>query len=162
MKYKSRGFETLWDLTIRCLIRYWKRTLVECIPTWCAWIQKYYKRTIYETYFKVYPCFSPTDLYDHPRLMKTPHIWLVLFSSIGFSLQRRNNERDGVSNHSRLECLLNRLLRRRSKKTSKLRVIGLCEGNSTVTGNSPHKGPVTRKMFPFDDVIIIKKQHTPG
>ena len=22
--------------------------------------------------------------------------------------------------------------------------------------NSPHKGPVTRKMFPFDDVIIIK------
>ena len=21
--------------------------------------------------------------------------------------------------------------------------------------NSPHKGPVTRKMFPFDDVIII-------
>ena len=22
--------------------------------------------------------------------------------------------------------------------------------------NSPHKGPVTRKMFPFDDVIMIK------
>ena len=21
--------------------------------------------------------------------------------------------------------------------------------------NSPHKGPVTRKMFPFDDVIMI-------
>ena len=25
--------------------------------------------------------------------------------------------------------------------------------------NSPHKGPVMRKMFPFDDVIIRKKPH---
>ena len=24
--------------------------------------------------------------------------------------------------------------------------------------NSPHKGPVTRKMFPFDDVIILRPQ----
>ena len=23
--------------------------------------------------------------------------------------------------------------------------------------NSPHKGPVTRKMFPFDDVIMLSK-----
>ena len=28
--------------------------------------------------------------------------------------------------------------------------------------NSPHKGPVTRKMFPFDDVITILKQETPA
>ena len=51
-----------------------------------------------------------------------------------------------------------RLFRRRTKKTSKLRVTGLCEGNSPVTCgwpvNSSHKGPVTRKMFPFDDVIM--------
>ena len=26
--------------------------------------------------------------------------------------------------------------------------------------NSPHKGPVTRKMFPFDDVIMVCKQST--
>ena len=32
------------------------------------------------------------------------------------------------------DCLLNRLFGRRSKKTSKLRVTGLCEGNSLVTG----------------------------
>ena len=25
--------------------------------------------------------------------------------------------------------------------------------------NSPHKWPVTRKMFPFDDVMIVPKQH---
>ena len=35
-----------------------------------------------------------------------------------------------------------------------LRVTGLCVGNSPGPVNSPHKGPVTRKMFPFDDVIM--------
>ena len=33
-------------------------------------------------------------------------------------LQWCHNERDGVSNHRRLDCLLNRLFRRRSKKIS--------------------------------------------
>ena len=50
------------------------------------------------------------------------------------TLQRRHNERDGVSNHRRLDHLLNRLCRRRAKKTSQLRVTGLCEGNSPVAG----------------------------
>ena len=45
--------------------------------------------------------------------------------------------------------------RRRSKKTSKLRVTGLCAENSPVTGEFPAQRPVTRKMFPFDDVIMI-------
>ena len=36
-----------------------------------------------------------------------------------------------------LYCLLNHLFRRRSKKTSKLRVTGLCAGNSPVTGEFP-------------------------
>ena len=35
------------------------------------------------------------------------------------------------------DCLLNRLFRCRSKKTSKLRVTGLCAGNSPVTGKFP-------------------------
>ena len=68
------------------------------------------------------------------------------------TLQWRHNERDGVSNHQPHDCFLNRLFRRRSKKTSKLRFTGPCAGKSPV--NSPHKGPVTRKMFPFDDVIM--------
>ena len=42
----------------------------------------------------------------------------------------------------------------RSKKTSKLRVTGPCAGKSPGSVNSSHKGPVTRKMFPSDDVII--------
>ena len=71
------------------------------------------------------------------------------------SLHWRHNVHDSVSNHQPRDCLLNRLLRRRSKKTSKLRVTGLCAGNSPGTGEFPHKWPVTRKMFPFDDVIMM-------
>ena len=39
--------------------------------------------------------------------------------------------------HQPHHCLFNRLLRRRSRKTSKLRVTGLCTGNSPVTGEFP-------------------------
>ena len=54
-----------------------------------------------------------------------------------FALQLRHNEHDGVSNHQSHDCLFNRLLRRKSKKPSKLRVTGLCAGNSPVTGEFP-------------------------
>ena len=70
------------------------------------------------------------------------------------ALRWRHNERDSVSNHQPHGCLLNGLLRRRSKKTSKLRVTGLRVVNSPGPVIPPHKGPVTRKMFPFDDVIM--------
>ena len=40
------------------------------------------------------------------------------------------------------------------KQVSKLRVTGLCAGNSPVTGEFPAQRPLTRKMFPFDDVIM--------
>ena len=86
-------------------------------------------------------------------------MWLLCYMTIlcdllkRYTLRWRHNERDSVSNHQPHDCLLNRLFRRRSKKTSKLRVTGLCDGNSPV--NSRHKGPVTRKMFPFDIVIMV-------
>ena len=73
-----------------------------------------------------------------------------------YSLHWRHNDHDSVSNHQPHGCLLNRLFRRRSKKTSKLCVTGFCGGNSPGPVNSPHKGPVTRKIFPFDDVIMSK------
>ena len=52
-------------------------------------------------------------------------------------LRWRHNGHDCVSNHQPHDCLLNRLFRRRSKKTSKLRVTGLCAGNSRGTGDFP-------------------------
>ena len=52
----------------------------------------------------------------------------------GWGLTWRHNERDDVSDHQPHDCVLNRLYRRGSKKTSKLRVTGLSAGNSPVTG----------------------------
>ena len=52
-------------------------------------------------------------------------------------LQWRHNGREIVSNRQPRDCLLNRLFRRRSKKTSKLRVTGLCAENSPGTGEFP-------------------------
>ena len=54
-----------------------------------------------------------------------------------WQLQWRHSGRDGVPNHQPHGCLLNRSFRRRSKETSKLRVTGLCAGNSPVTGELP-------------------------
>ena len=62
----------------------------------------------------------------------------------GKPIQWRHNERGCVLNHRRLDCLLSCPFRRRSKKTPKLAVAGLCEGNSPV-------------IFPFEDVIMCKK-----
>ena len=53
------------------------------------------------------------------------------------SLQWRHNGRDSVSNHQPHDCLLDRLFRRSSNKTSKLRVTGPCAGISPGTGEFP-------------------------
>ena len=57
--------------------------------------------------------------------------------NLNFPLKWRHNEFDGASNHQPHDCLLNRVFVCRSKKTSKLRVTGLCEGNLPVTGEFP-------------------------
>ena len=55
----------------------------------------------------------------------------------GHALQWCHNERNGISNHWCLDCLLNHLFRCRSKKSLKFCVTGLCEGNPMVTGGFP-------------------------
>ena len=62
------------------------------------------------------------------------HDGFVLKRRQASTLQWRHN---GVWNHRRIDCLRNRLFRRRSEILSKLRVTGLCEGNSPVTGEFP-------------------------
>ena len=65
---------------------------------------------------------------DVNQLFVSATYWHITMTSYG---------RDGVSNHQPHDCLLNRLFRHRSKKTSKLRVIGLCVGNSPGTDEFP-------------------------
>ena len=95
-----------------------------------------------------------------PYHLETPYLFWDLSEPVAklsdnrntaITLQWRHNERDGILNHQPPDYLLNRLFKAQIKETSKLRVPGLYEGNSPVTG------PVTRKMFPFDDVIMKGK-----
>ena len=75
------------------------------------------------------------------------HIW-------SSPLHWRHNGGDGVSNRRRHDCLLNRLLRRRSKKSSKPRVTVLCKGNSPVTGELP-----AQKASDTENVSIWWRHH---
>ena len=75
---------------------------------------------------------------------------------VPITLRWRHNERNGVSNHRPHACLRNCLFRRRLKKKPKLRVTGVCEGNSPVTREFPAQRAITRKMFPFDDLIMSR------
>ena len=63
--------------------------------------------------------------------------WYPVGLHFGSPVIWRHNGCDGVSNHQPHDCLLNCLFRRRSKETSKLRVTGLCAGNSPGTGEFP-------------------------
>ena len=74
--------------------------------------------------------------------------WLRL--NIQWPLQWRHNEQDGASNHRHLNYLLNRLFKRRSKKTSNSASLGIHQRPV----DSPNKRPMSRKIFPFDDVIM--------
>ena len=77
-----------------------------------------------------------------------------VITNISITLQWLHNDCHGVSNHPHMDCLLNRLFSHISKKASKLRVTGLCEGNRRWPVDSPHEGPVMQKIFPFDDIIM--------
>ena len=63
-------------------------------------------------------------------------VWLQAIHYLD-PLQWRHNELDCVSNHQPHDCLLNWISRCRSEKTSRLRVTGLCAGNSPVIGEFP-------------------------
>ena len=76
------------------------------------------------------------------------------------SLQWRHNERDVVSNHQRLDCFFNRFFSgvdQRKHQSSTSLVFVRAIHRSPV--DSPHKGPVTWKMFSFHDVIIWSEEH---
>ena len=64
-------------------------------------------------------------------------LWGTNSMDICITLQWRHNGCDSVSNHQPHDCFLNRLFRHRSKKTPKLRVTGLCAGNSPEAGEFP-------------------------
>ena len=101
----------------------------------------------------------PCDLVEHCHHwygMSQYHPYTVTWTII-YPLQWLHIERDVVSNHRCLDCLLKHLSWRRSNKTSKLRISGLCEGNSPVTSEFPSQRASNAEnvsIWWFDDVII--------
>ena len=97
----------------------------------------------YSVWYKSQSLFSFSSGKTQQKWMLTLQIQTLSVSTLRQpcdwfgTLQWRNNERDGISNHQCLDCLLNLLFRCRLKKTSKLCVTHLCEGNSLVTGEFP-------------------------
>ena len=70
------------------------------------------------------------------------------------TLQWRHNERNGVSNHQFHDCLLNRYSGINERKHQSSASPAFLRGIHRWPVNSSHKGSVTRRMFPFDDVIM--------
>ena len=68
-------------------------------------------------------------------------------SELPLHWRHHDNDHGGVSNHQPHGCLLNRLFRRRSKKTSKLRVTGHCAGNHRDRWIPCTKGQLRGKCF---------------
>ena len=92
----------------------------------------------YSVGWRVYVMYVyPADVVCPFRTIATQSVLWPLWLEPTSSLQWSHNERGGVSNHRRLVRSPSRLLRRRSKKTSKLRVTGHCEGNPPATGGFP-------------------------
>ena len=70
------------------------------------------------------------------------------------TLQWRHNERDGVSNHRRLDCVQTVCSGVDQRKHQRSTSLAFVRGIHRWPVNSPHKEPVTRKMFPYDHVIM--------
>ena len=141
-------FSYLSYLHTTCVI-----SLALCDSTYDVWQQMNKKRYAAVCLYLLRKCaFHTIDLQTHNAL--NMHKYTTIHHFVTETLQWRYNEHDGVSNHQPSDCLVMRLFRCRSKKTSKLRVTGLFDGNWWPV-NSPHKWPVTWKMFPFVDVFMF-------
>ena len=68
--------------------------------------------------------------------------------------QWRHNGRDSVSNHQLHKCYLNYLFSADERKHQISESLAFVWGIHRWPVSSPHKWPVTRKTFPFDDVIM--------
>ena len=73
------------------------------------------------------------------------------------TLRWRHDEHDVVSNHQSHDCLLNFYSGADQRKHQSSASLAFARGIHRASVNSPHKGPVTRKMFPFDDIIMRKR-----
>ena len=121
----------------------WKRTWgpfynhgLTLIP---AWISNHMSRKVWDEITYPFPnlkyhCWrEEMDRKFHPKLYNVCNYLSMLISKLMHvskkALWWRHNGHNSISNHQPHDCLLYRLFRHRSKKTSKLHVTGLCAGS---------------------------------
>ena len=85
-----------------------------------------------------------------PILLQSPSLG---FAGMVAVLQWHHNERDGISNHQHIDCLLYRCSCADKKDQSSASLV-VVRGIHRWPMNSPIKRPVTRKMIPFDHVTM--------
>ena len=85
-------------------------------------------------------------MYQEIRLRTVPlacvysrHIYIYIYIptfdwKYTYSITMTSLERHSISNHRQIQSVVKSLFKLSSKKTSKVRIIGLCEGNPPVTG----------------------------
>ena len=110
----------------------------------------------YNTFHK---CFWFLVLLNLTHVIFLNMYWIMLVCCIShllLALPWRHNGHDSVSNHQRYDCLLNRLSDADQRKHQSPASLAFVREIHRGPVNFPHKWPVTRKMFPFDDVIMRK------
>ena len=121
-----------------CVLKVWSTRMLNT----CRAVRKYLRCIKYRTCY-YWSCYNEIHLRTENDNDSIDKIVLseckraVGYCSFGISLHWRNN---GYSDADQ-------------RNIKAPRHWPLC-GNSPGPGNSPHRGPVTRKMFPFDDVIM--------
>ena len=106
------------------------------------YLNQSWRKYLYLYLYLKNPIFLYLYLYLYLIKRIWPQPWIMVeyentkpkYMHMIISVQWRHNERDCLTDHGPHDCLLNRLLRHRSRETSKLRVTGLSEGNSPMTG----------------------------
>ena len=104
----------------------------------------------------------PKGLFDHKSTLvqvmaSTWHATNHYLKQLWPSQYGDHNEHDGVSNHQRFDCLLsliNKCSGPDQRKHQSSASLAFVREIHRWPVNSPHKGPVAQKMFPFDDVIM--------
>ena len=135
----------------------------KCIETWTNEVTR--QRWTFQMNFdgRIYLYFDSAFTEVDSSLPNWQQVYLgldisatLVMTKINYSLQWRHNGHDGVSNHRRLDCLRTFCSGADQRKHRSSASLGFEREIHRWPVNSPHKGPVTRKMFPFDDVSCIK------
>ena len=101
-----------------------------------------------------HPLWRHRNVWTHKNVRNGPQSYtarnlVCSHVAINWTFHWRHNGHDGVPNHQPHDCLLKRLFRSRSKKTSKLRVTCLC------AGNWPGTGEFTAQMTSYAENVSI-------